>query len=378
MQKKQRVVILGAGIVGAAIAYELSLIPDFEVTILDTGLPGTGSTGAALGVLMGIISHKTKGRAWQLRRRSMTRFPGLLEELAIAGHPVPHNPAGVLKLFDGTTDRAKLEALQQKRRDEGWQLEIWDQSQLQAQCPQIQSEICHGAVYSPQDFQVQPVPLTQALLRVAADINAKSPVQCHFGVSPPKLAIAAQNGKQNCVTVTTDQGSFPCDWLVVSAGLGSLDITKSLTADIQMQPVLGQAWHVKIQDSAGSMPRSFVPVVSYNDIHVVPLGNGEFWVGATVEFPDETGTLIADETLMERVWQQAIAFYPELAEAKILRHWSGDRPRPVSQGAPILQPLKGYPNILLATGHYRNGVLLAPGTALQIRDWLVDPGSIPR
>lgn len=368
MDKKQQVVILGAGVVGAAIAYELSLIPDFEVTILDTGRPAMGSTGAALGVLMGIISQKTKGRAWQLRRRGMARFPELLQELAIAGHPVPHNPDGILKLFDGTTDYDKLTQLQQKRRDDGWQLELWDNAQLQTRCPQITPNISHGAVYSPQDLQVQPVPLVYALLSVAAANH----VHCHFEVSAPQLGI---NG-QDCVTVSTDQGTFPCDWLVVSAGLGSLAIAQSITAPLPMQPVLGQAWHVKCHQSQ-SPPPSFSPVVSYNDIHVVPLGHGEFWVGATVEFPDESGILIADEPLMESVWQQAIAFYPDLRNADIIRHWSGDRPRPTGQGAPILQPLQGYSNILLATGHYRNGVLLAPGTALQIRDWLVAPETIP-
>lgn len=164
--------------------------------------------------------------------------------------------------------------------------------------------------------------------------------------------------------------------MIVAAGLGSLEITKPLFAEFEMKPVLGQAFHVKILDSAHN-PNLFTPVVSYDDIHVVPLGHGEFWVGATVEFTDEMGAVTADQTLMDEVWQQAIAFYPELKNAEILRHWSGKRPRPEGQGAPVLKPLQGYKNILLATGHYRNGVLLAPATALTIRDWLLAPETIP-
>ncbi len=362
----QNVVILGAGVVGAAIAYELSLRSEFAVTLLDTQQPAQGSTGAALGVLMGIISRKTKGRAWQLRRQSMTRFPELLEELAQAGCPVPHNPDGILKLFDEETDISKLEKLQQKRHDAGWQLELWEQEKIHASCPQITENICAGAVFSPQDFQVQPVPFVKSLLEVAS----KNGVQTAFEIESPKLDF----DQQACSKVTTGDRHFPCDWLIVSAGLGSLEITKPLLADFQMKPVLGQAFHVRIPNW---QEPDFTPVISYNDIHVVPLGDGEFWVGATVEFPDDDGHLEADEVLAQKVWDAAIAFYPALKDAEILRHWSGKRPRPEGQGAPVIQPLQGYENILLATGHYRNGVLLAPATALKIRDWLLTPETIP-
>lgn len=361
-----KVVILGAGIVGAAIAYELSLLPDFDITVLDRGQPATGSTGAALGVLMGIISRKTKGRAWTLRRRSMERFPQLLTELAAAGQSVPHNPQGILKLLRDPTELDKGDRLRELRQASGWSLAVWTKAQIQAECPQLDVSEAVGGIFSPQDFQVQPIPLTQALLTVAQ----QNGVHCHFNCSSPELTLQ----HQTCVGVQTAQGTFNCDWLVVSAGLGSLDLTKSLLANLTMQPVLGQAVHVKVTDPH---PPSFQPVVSFEDVHVVPLGDGEFWVGATVEFPTASRVSTADQTLMDEVWQRAITFYPALKEAEILRHWSGQRPRPINQGAPIIQALPNYRNILLATGHYRNGVLLAPATALTIRDWLINPTTIP-
>jgi glycine oxidase len=69
-----RIVVIGCGVVGAAIAYELSRIPQFEITVLDQQPPAQAATGAALGVLMGIISQKTKGRAWHLRQTSIRRY----------------------------------------------------------------------------------------------------------------------------------------------------------------------------------------------------------------------------------------------------------------------------------------------------------------
>ncbi|NEO09325.1 FAD-dependent oxidoreductase, partial [Moorena sp. SIO3I8] len=69
-----KVAIIGCGIVGAAIAYELSRVNGLSITVLDQHMPAQGSTGAALGVLMGAISKKVKGRAWQLRQASIQRY----------------------------------------------------------------------------------------------------------------------------------------------------------------------------------------------------------------------------------------------------------------------------------------------------------------
>jgi glycine oxidase len=363
----EQVVILGAGVVGAAIAYELSLLKKFEITILDTGSPAGGSTGAALGVLMGIISRKTKGRAWTLRRRSMERFPQLLVELAAAGHPVPHNPHGILKLVREPEELEKGDRLRILRQESGWELAVWDQATIRQQCPQVQRNLVAGGIFSPQDFQVQPVPFAQSLLAVAK----QNGVRCQFGVAPPTL----QFQDHRCRAVVAGEDTYPCDWLIVSAGLGSLAITQRFTETISLGPVLGQAFHLRVTAEA-EVPQSFQPVVSFEDIHVVPLGRGEYWVGATVEFPDETGAIPSDKALAETVLQKAIAFYPVLEKAEIVRHWSGERPRPNGQGAPILKGLTDYDNVLLATGHYRNGVLLAPATALTIRDWLLAPEAI--
>ena len=72
---------------------------------------------------------------------------------------------------------------------------------------------------------------------------------------------------------------------------------------------------------------------------------------------------------------KAIAFCPELKQATILKTWSGKRPRPEGIPAPIIEKLTGYSNVLLATAHYRNGVLLAPATALEVARLLLPKSS---
>ena len=118
------------------------------------------------------------------------------------------------------------------------------------------------------------------------------------------------------------------------------------------------------------------PVITANDINIVPLGGNEYWIGATVEFPADDENIIIDEFKLDIVKQELIAICPALAQAKVLRKWSGLRPRPDGEPAPVIRYLSGFQNILLATGHYRNGVLLAPATAQTIREMILKKSQI--
>ncbi|NJL45326.1 MAG: FAD-binding oxidoreductase [Leptolyngbyaceae cyanobacterium SM2_3_12] len=98
-------------------------------------------------------------------------------------------------------------------------------------------------------------------------------------------------------------------------------------------------------------------------------------MGATVEFPPDSNlanslTLQPEAERLQAVLEGAIAYCPALAQGEITERWFGLRPRPQGQAAPVIQPLLGYSNIWLATGHYRNGVLLAPATALAMVEHL--------
>ncbi|MCA1993059.1 MAG: FAD-dependent oxidoreductase, partial [Coleofasciculus sp. S288] len=227
----------------------------------------------------------------------------------------------------------------------------------------LNSDKVIAAIYSPQDRQVNPTALTQALV-AGAERNG---VMFKFGVAVESVQTTSESAPlRSCHQIQTTVGSLDVDWLVISSGLGSTPITASLEQPIDIRPVLGQALHLRLKHPLGNP--DFQPVITGNDVHIAPVGEGEYWVGATVEFPDEAGDVVADSACLEKVRQDAIAFCPTLAEATILRTWSGKRPRPEGRPAPIIGQLPGYNNVLLATGHYRNGVLLAPATAQMIRE----------
>jgi len=363
----QKIVVIGCGVVGAAIAYELSRIPHFTITVLDPFLPAQAATGAALGVLMGIISQKVKGRAWNLRQTSIRRYATLIPELeALTGRKIPWNPQGILRLCFAGEDLSRWETLIKTRHAQGWRLEQWNKTDLNAACPYISHLRVTSAIYSSQDLQIDPTALTLALVAAAQ----KNGATFRFDARVEKL-----NGAPTCHQVQTQTESIAADWIVVSAGLGSAALTQTAAQPVEILPVLGQALRLKISPP---ITPQFHPTINGDDTHIVPLGNGEYWVGATVEFPNEMGEVVAAEGLLEKVLEGAIALYPALADSSILQTWTGLRPRPHNRPAPIIEPMSGYSNVFLATGHYRNGVLLSPATALMVRDAACEFFGTPR
>lgn len=364
---KRRVAVVGCGVVGAMIAYELSQISELDVSVFEQHAPAQGSTGAALGVLMGIISHKVKGRSWRLRETSIRRYQTLIPELeAKLGRSIPFNPQGILSLCFEATQMPRWQSLQTKRRAQHWPLEIWSPEQLYERCPHIQTKNLQAAIYSPADGQVNPVELTLALVEAAQQNGARFYWQTRITRFLPG---------DTCQQLQTTMGNISVDEMILSAGLGSAELSQSAAVPIPMVPVLGQAMTVRLPTPLGNP--AFQPVINGDDIHLVPLGAGQYWIGATVEFPPEAGIdtledLAPKAELLETVRQGAIAYCPALAAADVIKTWVGFRPRPQGQAAPVIQPLVGYPHVTVATGHYRNGVLLAPATALQIKEMILD------
>jgi glycine/D-amino acid oxidase-like deaminating enzyme len=383
------IVIVGCGVVGAAIAYQLSQIKGLNITVFDKNQPAQGSTAAALGVLMGVISHKTKGKAWQMREESITRYETLIPELeGITGRKIPCNRQGIVMLLWEDTERplasgveviAEWEQLREVRKNQGWQLAVWDKEKLQKFCPQINHPKIIGAAYSPQDRQLNPTALTLALV----DAAQRNGVNFKFGVNVRNNHPAASQLVQISPVVTeqlkfieTSEGTVSADWFIITAGLGSTSLTTQLNQKVNVRPVLGQALYLSLGRALGNP--DFQPVITGNDINLVPMGGGDYWVGATVEFPQNGDEIYAKKELLESLRQEAIAFCPDLTEAKILRTWSGLRPRPEGRPAPVIEQLPAFSNVIVATGHYRNGVLLAPATASVVQDIIIKKSSEPK
>lgn len=365
--------IVGCGVVGAAIAYELSQLPGLAVTVLDRRSPDQWeATGAALGILMAALSQK-KGGSLHRRLASLQRYETLVPELeARTGYKIPYNRQGILYLCFDQAELSRWQGVAPLRASQGFPLEILDLADLRTNYPELNharalatAQPLVGAVHSTADRQIDPVCLTTALVKGAqkqgAIFNFQTTVQ---GFRQNTVA-----GDRQVKYIQTQQGELAVDWVVLAAGLGSTLLSTELQQPVEVRPVLGQALHLQLSQPLVATPW---PVISGLDVHLVPVGSQELWVGATVEFPDQCldRAIHPNAQRLAALQQQAIAFCPALADATVTRTWSGLRPRPENRPAPIVEPLANYRNVLLATGHYRNGVLLAPATAQKIRQMI--------
>ncbi|WP_310417010.1 FAD-dependent oxidoreductase [Chamaesiphon sp. OTE_8_metabat_110] len=357
-----RISIIGCGIIGATIAYELSRSTnECQIDVYDSQPPAQAATGAALGVLMGIISQKIKGRAWNFRRDSICRYQTLIPELEQAtGSKIPVNSQGIVKLLPPEEDLSKWTQLANTRHEQEWKLELWNTRQTLANLPQIDRQFRGTAVYSPQDLQVDPVALTTALV-AAAKLNG---VNFHF--DRPLESIEAEN-PDCCELLSANLPNITSDRVIITAGLGATSLLAP-HAPIEIQPVLGQAVQIRLAQPLGNP--AFQPVIVSEDVNIVPCGGNDYWVGATVEFPVE-GVMVADPVCLELLDKIAISTCPDLAKGEIVRTWQGLRPRPNHRPAPVIDRVGKNQRILVATGHYRNGILLAPATARIIGDMLL-------
>lgn len=358
------VVIVGCGVVGAAIAYELSRDPQYTITVLEQQQPAQGATGAALGIAMGVISHKVKGRNWRLREASLRRYPSLLSELAkLTGKLVPYNRQGILSLCFDATMLSRWRSLQAIRQRQGWPLEIWPPDQVAAACPHLDTNQVTAGIYSPRDLQIDPTALTQALIQGAQRRGAT--------LHTDTAVLGFDHRGDRLSAVQTAAQTYPADWVILTAGLGSELLTQSLGQTLPLMPVLGQGLRIQMPQVLGDA--AFQPVVNGDDVHLVPMGDRIYGVAATVEFPPAgERSPLPQSAALEAVWQAAIAYCPALQSGEVLATWYGLRPRPQGQAAPVIQPIQGFRNGILATGHYRNGVLLAPATAQKVSELLQD------
>ncbi len=343
MKSSAAITIIGAGVVGSAIAYELSHRVSGSITVLEALSEETfAATGAALGVLIVGLSRRRQGRNFQLRQASLARYETLIPELeAATGAPIPYQRQGIVELV--TTPEAAIATQAWLAEHHDPQLMWLEPDAVAQQFPSVNSERIHGALWARSDRQVHPRRLTAAL-RQAAQLNGVT-----FRYHTKVLDIQLQGSE--CLQIIHAGGILKTDYLVLAAGLGSTPLSQRLDQPVPLQPVLGQALEFRLPTPPN------LPVLTADGIHFVPVDGQRVWVGATVEGDQASGNPEA----LAHLEQKASDVWPALKTAPLLRHWQGQRPRPCDRPAPVIEQIQ--PRVWLASGHYRNGILLAPVTA---------------
>lgn len=357
-------VVVGAGLVGVATAWWLQS-HGHRVLIVDPGDGADDGSGddaslsgsqAALGVLMARVFHRSRGRAWRLRQHSLELWVQWRRILAGRGHPIPWRP-GLLLLASDPAELDRQKVLVSDPLRQGMGLELWSQDNLAELSPAGPAAV--GGLFSEADGQLDPGLALHALLSdgIAAGLCRQS-----------GRAVALEPRGGGWRVRLEPGGVVEAEWVLVCAGVASGALLKPLDVLKPMEPVLGQALELERapdDDHRPSQPENlwnWPGAVVHGGINLIPRpdlpGGRRFWLGATLE-----PGLRAEPGRLDTLRGLAGAAPAWLGAARERRRWQGLRCRPLGQPAPLLEEVA--PGLLLLSGHYRNGVLLAPASA----DW---------
>jgi glycine oxidase len=346
------VVVVGGGVIGTAIAWRAALRNRQRVTIIDPGDDAEKASLVAAGML-GPVSESVFGEEelLGLNLLAVARFPEFNRELeAAAGTATGLRTEGTLSVAYDSGDLAELRRLADFRHGIGLRAEVLAARECRRLEPFLAPNVS-GGLLAPGDLSVD----NRRYVRALREATAKAGVEAIGG----KVATISERAPgEVAVTLTTGE-LITATSVVVAAGwaIGAIDGVPE-TIRKAVRPVKGQILRLR---HPGSLPpiltRTIRALVQGRDIYLVPRADGELVVGATQEERDDTDATAGAVHDLLRDAQTAVPAVSELILAEIS---VGLRPGSADNG-PIVGSVSD--GVIVAAGHFRNGILLSAATA---------------
>jgi glycine oxidase len=353
-------VVVGGGVIGLGIAWRATHA-GMTVTVVDEA-PGRGASWAAAGMLAPVTElHYGEDELLALNLASAARWPGFAAEVEEAsGQPVGYRPGGTLAVARDADDNAALEDLYRFQLRCGLDVQRLRSRECRQLEPGLHPSI-RGGVLAAGDHQVDNRALVLALLGACerAGVRMLAGRVAELATQDDRVTgvVLAGGEARSAGTVVLAAGCW-------SGGLGGL----AAEALPPVRPVKGQLLYLR-----GPADQ---PLCSGNvrglEVYVVPRGDGRVVVGATVEEQGFDTRVTAGS--VHDLLRAAMELLPDVAELELLETVVGLRPGS-PDNAPMLGPA-GPEGLVVATGHYRNGILLTPVTADAVAE-LLATGQVP-
>jgi glycine oxidase len=343
-QRHPDVLVIGAGVIGCAVAFELAEA-GAQVRVIDARAPGAGASQASAGVLAPYLEGHGSPVLRTLGRRSLDLYPGFVERVVAASErPVEFARIGTLEVAVTEDEAARLHRSAAELGAEGIEARWIDRNGLADAEPALGAHAI-GGLETALHAVVHVPALTAAMAAAATRRGAVfSP-----GVAASRLAADADG-----IAVHTANGILRARTVIVAAGTWASSLVPPGSNPLPVRPVRGQLLHLAMP------PQTLRHVLWGADVYLVPWRDGVVFVGATSEDVgfDERATAAGVAGLLDA----AIALVPALGGATFLEARRGLRPASADE-LPYVGPSTVLPGLVYACGHYRNGALLAPLTA---------------
>lgn len=338
--------------IGCSIAYQLAR-NNVPCAVLDRSELGREASWASAGIL----THGNPGSRsayGRLATGSRALFPQLVEELErLTGIEIDYRPSGGLHLFFEDADLTDVRTYHEQSVRNGVACNLLTSEELRQLEPALSPECVCGLQFA-EDASLRPHRFTRALAQAAAQLGAE--------LMPHTPALGFEQEGDQITGVMTPCGVLRAATFVLSAGAWSEEVGASIGLTVPVRPSKGQ---VVLLETTPLLVRH---VIHAGDYYLVPRSDGRLIIGATVEDAgfDKSPTAHGLQTLID--W--ACRVVPRLRDTTFVTTWCGLRP--ASADGLLLGRAPGIANLILATGHNRNGILLAPITGVRVCEWVLD------
>jgi glycine oxidase len=351
------VVIVGGGVIGLTIARALAQRGVRDVLLIERGSLGAEASWAAGGILAPQVEVDHKDDFFRLACDSRDLYPRFAEALKEeTGVDVELDRSGTLCLGFTSADEAELRHRFEWQDREGLQVEWLNGDEARRLEPAISAEV-RCALLLPKDFQVDNRRLVNALVRANEELGT------HIVTGSSVAALRIKDRKVR--GVETSRGFIHTQLVIMAAGAWA-SLIKSPDANlpaIGVEPVRGQMLCFEAQ------PQIARRVIYSSRGYLVPRRDGRVLAGSTAEHVGFNKSVT--EEGLTAIKSMAIEIAPAIAALPVIDSWAGFRPR-AADGLPVLGSTAEVEGLFYATGHYRNGILLAPITGKVIADAIVD------
>lgn len=351
MSRSTDVLIVGGGVIGCAIAYYLSKVG--VECLVDQGEMGAQASRAAAGLLAPLVSFDNNDFVPFLLA-SFRLFPSLVAELeAESGLSLDYQTTGSLRTISQPKRVKQLQRYLELWRGRGFEVQWLSGEEARAVEPALSEQVC-AAVSAPQEAQLLPSSLVEALVRAARNWGASFWPHHHV------TGLFSQGSTVNAVQLATGE-RIACCHLVLATGAWSGMWEQWLGLPLPVQPAKGQA--IFLQQPSPPIRH----ILMGEGIYLAPRSGGKVLVGATREDAGFDTQVTQEATTWLRNVAERLA--PTLASSSLLDAWAGLRPK-TPDSKPLLGQIEGWENVVLATGHHAFGIQLSPITGVTVAELL--------
>jgi glycine oxidase len=371
--RRADVAVVGGGVAGLSAARELAR-RGLTVAVVEGAEPGAEASGAAAGMLAPQAEADARDDFFDLLCASREMYPAFAEQLLEeSGVDVELDRTGTLYLALAEGDVEEIERRFAWQSRAGLEVERLSAVEARELEPRVSPRV-RAALRFPRDWQVESRRLVGALAVAAVARGARLLTKTE--ASGVRVASGRAEG------VETSRGFLAAGAVVLAAGARTSQVPLLFPGREGGEAQAGVASHPRIEPVRGQMlclrqttsrepsnpPGPFVRHVVYSPRgYIVPRRDGRLLAGSTSERAGFDPSVTAGG--VREITSNAIEIAPELAALRLADAWAGLRPR-ADDGLPVLGESSEVKNLFYATGHYRNGILLAPATGEIIADLL--------